>query len=61
MDYKIHLNGVVSDDQKGFKCGIDIVVENGGSFADVGNAINEAVNAMASKVKDRGTETEQKS
>lgn len=60
MDCKIHLNAVVSDSQKGFKCGIDVSVVNGGNIADVGSAIQEALDSMAAKAKEPQTETAEK-
>lgn len=47
MNYKIHVNAMVSDETTGFKAGIDISVENGGDFTAVGNALQTAIETVS--------------
>lgn len=46
IQYNIHVNGTVEDTEKGFKCGIDISVSNGGSVENIGKAIQSAVDSF---------------
>jgi len=46
LNYNIHVNGTVEDKEKGFKCGIDISVSNGGSVENIGKAIQTALDAF---------------
>lgn len=46
IDYNIHVNGTIEDQEKGFKCGFDISVSNGGSVENVGKAIQSAVDTL---------------
>ena len=48
IKYNIHVNGTVEDTEKGFECGIDISVSNGGSVESIGKAIQSAVDAFHS-------------
>ena len=46
IQYNIRVNGTVEDTEKGFKCGIDISVSNGGSVENIGKAIQSAVESF---------------
>lgn len=50
LKYKVNVCGCVYDTDTDFKCGFDITVENGGSVANVGMAIQGAIDEM----KDEG-------
>ena len=49
IEYNIHVNGTVEDAEKGFKCGIDISVSNGGSVESIGRGIQSAIDAFHSE------------
>lgn len=59
--YNIHVNGTIEDKEKDFKCGIDISVSNGGSVANIGVAIQEAVEAFHKEAKKLPKERSEKS
>lgn len=46
MNYKIHVNAKVTD-PSGFEAGIDISVQNGGNFNDVGAALQTAIEMVS--------------
>lgn len=49
LNYKVNVSGCVCDTDTDFKCGFDIVVENGGSVGNVGMAVQDAINRMKDK------------
>lgn len=59
LKYNIHVNGTVEDPEKGFKCGIDISVSNGGSVFNVGKALQTAVDTLYAGSVDIPKETEE--
>lgn len=52
LDYRIHVNGKAEDAEKGFKCGFDISVINGGDAAAVGEAVQTAIDMMHARSKE---------
>ena len=47
MNYKINIVGSVADTETGFRAGIDISIENGGSIAQISQAVQTAIDTCA--------------
>lgn len=47
MKYKINMTGTIENPDNGFRAGIDISVENGGNFQQVGEAVQDALDTLA--------------
>lgn len=55
MIYKINITGTVENPKTGFRMGLDLSVENGGSVVQIGEAVQTAIDTCASynKVEDQ--------
>ena len=51
MNYKVHVNAMVSDETTGFEAGIDINVKGGQNIATVGQAVQTAIEIVSPEVK----------
>lgn len=49
MNVKVNLTGCVCDSERDFKCGFDISVENGGSVAEIGSAVQTLIDTTHAK------------
>lgn len=47
MKYKINVTGTIENPDNGFRAGIDISVENGGNFQQVGKAVQDALDTLS--------------
>ena len=50
MNYKVHVNAMVSDETTGFEAGIDINVKGGQNIATVGQAVQTAIEIVSPQV-----------
>ena len=48
MNYKINITGTAENPKTGFRMGLDLTVENGGSVAQIGEAVQTAIDTCAS-------------
>ena len=46
LNYNVHVNGTVKDDQSGFEVGFDVTVANGASIEGTGSALQGFVNVL---------------
>ena len=55
MDVKVNLTGCACDNERNFKVGFDISVENGGSVSEIGSAVQALIDTTYAKsVKKEG-------
>ena len=49
MDVKVNLTGVACDSERNFRVGFDVSVENGGSVAEIGSAVQTLIDTTYAK------------